>query len=149
MQNRRQRRPAACVGVSGTILGDALRNATRTSVGEGDSRLYLLDLQTGEFMVWLEVVKQGKDYVVRERCWCVCATCMTGRFAAVARQQGSAARKIRHQPRPEHASPAARTRQHRCQRQHPVRATIRGQKTGALGCWAVPSPPPSRGRRRA
>ncbi len=41
---------------------------------------------------------------------CVCATCMTGRFTAVARQQGSAARKIRHQPRPEHASPAARTR---------------------------------------
>ncbi len=36
---------------------------------------------------------------------CVCGTCMTGRFTAVARQQGSAARKIRHQPRPEHASP--------------------------------------------
>ncbi len=41
---------------------------------------------------------------------CARGTCMTGRFTAAARQQGSAARKIRHQPRPGHAAPAARTR---------------------------------------
>ncbi len=53
----------------------------------------------------------GKDLVIPAmQTLCVCATCMTGRFTAAARQQGSAARKIRHQPRPEHASPAARTR---------------------------------------
>ncbi len=44
------------------------------------------------------------------RARCVCGTCMAGRFTAVARQQGSAATKISHHPRPEHASPATRTR---------------------------------------
>ncbi len=46
----------------------------------------------------------------RALCVCVCATCMTEWLTGVARQQGSAARKIRHQPHQPHASPAAMTR---------------------------------------
>ncbi len=61
---------------------------------------------------------------------------MIGRFTAVARQQGSAARKIGHQPRPEHARPA-------CVRACPVTSQAALTRR-ALELLALP-PGPSQG----